>query len=143
MFQREFDSTRPEFIIGLGQHSRARKIRIERRAQNLMRRGRRPPDRQIERIQTQSVTANLRLPVCAGTTLAYDAGTYVCNYSMWQMHSWCQHHSAYWAFLHIPQHANVLEVVEYLKKVCDMIKSAKEHFGDVERPIVTRLSVPC
>jgi pyrrolidone-carboxylate peptidase len=125
MFKKEFDSTHPDFIIGLGQHSRARKIRIERRAQNLMRPGGKPPGRPIERNQRQAVMASLRLPVDAGTTLTYDAGTYVCNYSMWQANSWCLQRSAYWAFLHIPQHANVSEVVEYLESVRKMIKASQ------------------
>ena len=143
MFKREFDSTRPEFIIGLGQHSRARKIRIERRAQNLMLPGRKPPSRKIQRNQRQTVISNLRLPVSSGTTLSYDAGTYVCNYSMWQMHSWCQQHSAYWSFLHVPQHGNVLEVVEYLMKICEMIKRARGQFIEGERPTAVRLSALC
>ena len=140
MFKKEFDSTSPEFIIGLGQHSRARKIRIERRAQNLMRPARKSTGRRIQRNQRQVVISNLSLPVSAGTTLTYDAGTYVCNYSMWQMNSWCQQHSAYWAFLHIPQHANVFEVVEYLQKSCEMIRSAREQFSEEGRPIAVRLS---
>jgi pyrrolidone-carboxylate peptidase len=143
MFKKKFDTTHPEFIIGLGQHSRAHKIRIERRAQNLMRPGRKPPGRPIERNQRQTVISNLSLPVCAGTTLTYDAGTYVCNYSMWQTYRWCQQHSAYWAFLHIPQRGNILEVVEYIKKICEMIKRAREQFSEVGRPSVTRLSAPC
>lgn len=143
MFKNEFDSTRPEFIIGLGQHSGARKIRIERRAQNLMRRGRKPHGSQIERNPKRTVISNLTLPVSAGTTVTYDAGTYVCNYSMWQMYSWCQQNSAYWTFLHIPQYGNVMEAVEYLKKICEMIKIAREQFSETERPRTVRLSDLC
>ena len=118
LFSRTFDTLQPQVIIGLGQHPRARKIRIERRAQNLMARTRTQPPRPIDGSEATARFATLRLPSSAATTITYNAGTYVCNFSMWQMSRWCERHDAKWAFLHIPRDTNIPHTVRYLQAAC-------------------------
>lgn len=70
MFETIFETVQPDVILGLGQHPRARKLRIERRTH-----------KRDHPAQTRFV--NLSLPHTSETTVTYDAGNYVCNYSMW------------------------------------------------------------
>lgn len=121
MFVDVFDEVRPDVIIGLGQHPRARKFRIERRARNWMIPGRQPPGHEISPGAMPQAFATLSLPRDHRTTISYDAGTYVCNYSMWQMHRWCQERGARWAFLHVPLSRDVCPVVDYLKQAVSEI----------------------
>lgn len=89
MFERALARANPELVIGLGQHPRARKLRLERRAhpKGKPRTGRR---------------VTLDLPRTADTTTSYDAGDYVCNFSMWVACGWCSQRGARFAFIHVP-----------------------------------------
>ena len=69
MFIDVFDQIQPTIIIGLGQHPRARKLRIERKT---FPRG----------DPKKSLTTTLKLPNTSDTTIAYNPGDYVCNFSM-------------------------------------------------------------
>lgn len=128
MFERCLARHRPAMIIGLGQHRHARKLRLERRAINRMaKRGQR--GRRIERGGPLTLAVNLRLPSTAVTTVAYDAGTYVCNYSMYVMLRYCAAHSARFAFIHISKRYEVSEAVAYLQRAIQGLSSAP--FGSV------------
>lgn len=124
MFSDVLDRVNPDFIIGLGQHPRARAVRIERRIRNWMIPHRTPPGRPIERRAPAQSLVSLILPKTTGTTVTYDAGTYVCNYSMWYTNKWAVRHGAHSAFLHIPRQANVAVVVRYLRKLVKALAAA-------------------
>lgn len=120
MFETVVLEETPEIVLGLGQHPRARKLRLERRARNLKTstngvsgpvtpRG--PSDRY----------ANLPLPETALTTTSYDAGTYVCNYSMYLMGEYCARSGGRFGFIHIPMNHATDPVNRYLLKVMDFL----------------------
>lgn len=102
MFERVFDRVRPGVVVGLGQHPRARKLRLERRAH-----ARGDPHR------ARFVT--LDLPRTRDTTVTYDAGDYVCNYSMWVATGWCARHGARYAFVHVPRDFPPARLESYLR----------------------------
>jgi pyrrolidone-carboxylate peptidase len=124
MFYKTFKEVAPDIVIGLGQHPRARKIRIERKAMNLMK----LDDGTIQTIKADAPVArysNLKLPESPITTVTYDAGTYVCNYSMFAMGEYAELSNVQYGFLHIPRSMGVMTIVGYLT---DMIKVFQNSF---------------
>ena len=98
------DSFNPDVIVGLGQHPRARKLRIERRTHK------RDHSAQVRFV-------NLSLPHTSETTVTYDAGNYVCNYSMWVSTAWCVQNDARCGFLHVPKDYCIKKVEKYISRV--------------------------
>lgn len=103
MFERAFARVNPEIVIGLGQHPRARKLRLEQRCHP---RGNPRTARFV----------SLRLPRTAQTTVTYDAGDYVCNFSMWVAGGWCGKNGARFAFIHVPRDYPPARLVGYLRR---------------------------
>ncbi len=101
MFEKTLKKHQPQIVIGLGQDARARKIRIERRAVN-WRKSRTGRGRPISRIGSKYLYVPLKIVPVHGTTVAYDAGDYVCNFSMYIMCEYCQNTAVKFAFLHLP-----------------------------------------
>ena len=101
MFERTLERLKPEVVIGMGQHPRARKLRLERRAR---------------RTGCAPRAVSLDLPRTADTTVTYDAGRYVCNYSMWVVQGWCAKHGARFAFMHVPMNYAPARVARYLRE---------------------------
>ena len=102
-----------EIIIGLGQCRRGRKLRLERKAVNL----RAEPDkapRPIARRSPGHHFATLPLARIPDTRVSYDAGTYVCNFSMFVMLEHCRRHGGRFGFVHIPKDHDVQSAVDYL-----------------------------
>jgi pyrrolidone-carboxylate peptidase len=92
----------PDVVIGLGQCRRGRKLRIEGRAQNLWgRRG--EPLRRVSESGPGHLFANLRLPFDARTRASRDAGTYVCNFSMYVCLEYCATRGSRYGFIHVPR----------------------------------------
>ena len=110
MFIDVFDQIQPTIIIGLGQHPRARKLRIERKT---FPRG----------DPKKSLTTTLKLPNTSDTTIAYNPGDYVCNFSMWHTRAWCQKHNARSGFLHIPKNYSQDRLKRYLRYACTWCES--------------------
>lgn len=103
MFERALERARPDVVIGLGQHPRARKLRLERRAH-----ARGDPAR--------ARFVSLALPRTARTTVTYDAGDYVCNYSMWVVQGWCAKRGARFGFIHVPKDYPPARLAAYLER---------------------------
>ena len=106
MFENVFETVQPDVILGLGQHPRARKLRIERRAHK---RG----------CFIANRFSTLPLPQTSETTVAYDAGDYVCNYSMWIGIDWCGKNQARYGFLHIPKDYSQKKLSRYVKRAIE------------------------
>ncbi len=104
MFENAFETVQPDVILGLGQHPRARKLRIERRAHKRDR-------------SAQARFVNLALPHTSETTITYNAGNYVCNYSMWVSAAWCLQNNARCGFLHIPKDYSTKRLEQYVNRV--------------------------
>lgn len=122
MFYRALERHAPEIIIGLGQHRRARKLRIERKAVNL--RGRKPgPLKPIRDGGPPYLFVNLRLHDSEETTVTCDAGTYVCNFSMYVCLEYCRKTGCRFAFIHVPRRYDAAAAAGYVLKA---IRQARE-----------------
>ncbi len=115
MFEDALNNYRPRYVLGLGQSRGGDKLRIERYAQN-----------------TWAKRNEVSAPICLGSgnmrremkwslplkeicEYGEDAGTYVCNFSMWVCDEWAAMHSAQSAFLHIPASFDVPMAAEYIE----------------------------
>ena len=116
MFDSVLEDYQPELIIGLGQDSRARKIRIERKAKN-WRKGLLSPGRPIFKTGPDYQYVSHKVASNADTTITYDAGAYVCNYSMYVMCEFCKKTNAKFAFLHVPVKADVHNVADFVTNI--------------------------
>jgi len=107
---------RPDLVIGMGQHPRARKIRIERRAQNCQA----EPStvgKPIEAYGPDSRYVSLKIPSREGATVTYDAGNYVCNYSMYLMCRETERLNVPYAFLHVPITVDVEKAMRWIGEI--------------------------
>ncbi len=116
MFDCVLDEYQPELIIGLGQDSRARKIRIERKAKN-WRKGLLTLGRPISKAGPEHHYVSLKVVSNADSTITYDAGAYVCNYSMYVMCEYCKKTDAKFAFLHVPVKVDVSQVACFVTNI--------------------------
>ncbi|WOO42208.1 hypothetical protein [Rubellicoccus peritrichatus] len=113
MFEDAIKHHRPDIIIGMGQHPGAKKIRIERRAVNW---------RKDDQLNEQMIAENgpryrytsLKIPDDDLSTITYDAGTYVCNFSMYVMCEYSKRTGVPFAFLHVPFDVDPKRVVRYI-----------------------------
>lgn len=121
MFESRLNKVKPDLVIGLGQHSRARKLRIERKAINWMSAIRagvgQKGGKRIERNRCRELFLKENLPRMANTTVTYNAGCYVCNYSMWIVAKWCEGHGARSAFIHVPRKFSSDKAVAFLSEL--------------------------
>ncbi|MBI4526750.1 MAG: hypothetical protein HY695_23380 [Deltaproteobacteria bacterium] len=81
-FIERVEKYQPEIIVGIGQSSRRRRLSIERRAVNRMRARKGGKARSIRKGGPRSLATNLKLDRRELRT-SYNAGDYVCNYSMY------------------------------------------------------------
>ena len=113
MFESHFESIQPDIILGLGQHPTSETIREERVAKNVMaERGEAPVT--IDASAPETLSMSLRLPTSEVVVETTDAGSYVCNYSMWISESYSRANSGRAAFLHIPPNIDVAAARQFL-----------------------------
>jgi pyrrolidone-carboxylate peptidase len=115
MFNNTLRASNPEIIIGMGQHPRARKLRLERRARNV-KRDTGGEEALISKNGSAVRYVNMNLPVNEKTTITYDAGDYVCNYSMYLMSEYCVTRKSKFAFIHVPVNYSIKFVIDYLQQ---------------------------
>ena len=114
----------PQIVIGLGQDRTGRKLRLERKAVNRM--GRRGEvGRPIDPKGPAQLFVNLHLPETTATTVAYDAGSYVCNFSMYWMLRACRQTGCRFAFIHVPRHYDVAAATAYLRLAVRVAKGLR------------------
>jgi len=114
MFLTALSRHAPDIVIGLGQHRTGRKLRLERKAVNRMgRRG--EAGRPIDPEGPARLFVSLRLPETTATTVTYDAGSYVCNFSMYWMLRVCRQTGCRFAFIHVPRHYDIAAATAYLR----------------------------
>ena len=102
MFLDEIKTFDPDIVIGMGQHPRARKIRIERTAVNRKRNSRDEEPVPIHPDGPEKVYVSLKMPPRPDTRITYNAGDYVCNFSMYVIGRYCTYNGIKYAFLHVP-----------------------------------------
>ena len=107
LFTRTVKQVRPDVILGIGQCGRGNKIRIERTAHN----------------QGQHVRhVSLQLRPDAVSRISYDAGDYVCNFSMVTILDALRRTSTKFAFIHVPQAFNLDKAVQFVERQLKAIK---------------------
>ena len=122
MFDLALQRHQPQLVIGLGQDSRARKIRIERRAHN-WRKSPGGTGRPITKGGKKYLYVPLKVKTRPGTTITYDAGDYVCNYSMYLMCEYCRTTNNKFAFLHLPLSVNIARAVSLIGEIIQSARS--------------------
>lgn len=115
------ESLNPDYILGLGQCPRGELIRIERRSYNLMRDRSKNLEAPIDPDGPGLITPSWRIPTNSRRRNSYDAGRYVCNYSMYLFSRYAAEHQRKYAFLHIPRtfsvQSGVREIVNLLSRL--------------------------
>ena len=107
----------PDVIIGLGQHTRSKKIRIERKAVNLKRENKKEVPKKISKKGLKYLFLNLKLKKDKNSWISYDAGKYVCNYSMYVISDFSRIKDIKFAFIHLPKDIGLNPAVKYIKKI--------------------------
>ena len=115
------EQLQPNYMLGLGQCPRGRLIRIERRAYNLMRQNKADAGVPIVPGEPEYLLPNWRIAPTGRMRHSYDAGRYVCNYSMYLLGGYAAAQGCRYAFLHVPRQfsvrAGVREIVRLLEKL--------------------------
>ena len=123
MFEAAFELAQPNYILGLGQSRRETHLQLESIAKNLMRDTGIDPAAISSSVAESERMLRWTLPLesdCAGSK---DAGSYVCNYSMWIAEEWAREHDAKSAFIHIPVAFDVQRVVDYVTSILKRVKA--------------------
>lgn len=125
-FISQIGKIRPDIIIGLGQTSKGRKLKIERRAVNLKRGidGKKSSAAILEK-RARYLFVSLKLKKNSHSRISYNAGKYVCNYSMYVILDFLRKYrkSIKFAFIHIPKNYHKRVAVRYLEKTIQSIKN--------------------
>jgi pyroglutamyl-peptidase len=113
---------RPDLVLGLGQCSRGRLLRIERRAVNLRRNNKSRKGRAIVRGRPKMLASSLRLAALnfgKRTKVSRNAGDYVCNFSMYVILNYLRRHrpDARFGFIHVPHDYDRKRAVKSVTKV--------------------------
>jgi len=126
MFLKIFKRIQPDIIIGMGQHPKARKIRIERKARNEWSE-KKSKGKRIDRSHPEHLYSTLSIAIPRShlkeVTVTYDAGNYVCNFSMFTALTAPEEVRVPYTFLHIPKDYPVHKGVGFLTQ---LIRSFQE-----------------
>ena len=115
---------KPDVILGLGQCSRGRSLRIERHAANKRRNEKSDEPRPIIPGGAPRLRTNLKLAL--GGRSSNNAGEYVCNYSMYLMLDFInrRHLPICYGFIHIPHRYDYKKALRLLADAVGKIEAA-------------------
>ena len=115
---------KPDVILGLGQCARGRLLRIETRTTNKRRKDRREISKPIIPGGTRRLFTNLKIKLGRLSRRSNDAGSYVCNYSMYVILDFLKRRrlNVPFGFIHIPHGYDPRKAVSVLVKVIGEIK---------------------
>ena len=111
-------SFRPDAVLGLGQCSRGRLLRMETSAKNRRRDGGDVNPRPIVRGGAPKLFPDLRLSLRGHGRLSRDAGDYVCNYSMYVILDFIkrQRLPVRFGFIHVPRRYDAEKALRTLRR---------------------------
>ncbi|MGH7773150.1 MAG: hypothetical protein ACREQA_13065 [Candidatus Binatia bacterium] len=114
----------PDVVLGLGQRSRGRRLKIELKAGNQKRKDKREKPRSIVPGGPERLRTSLELNGIDQARISYDAGNYVCNYSMYVILDYLRRNRlpTRFGFIHIPHHYNVDKAIRFLRKALKQIR---------------------
>lgn len=121
LFLAPLEELQPDWVLGLGQCPRGHLLRLERRAYNQMRERRSDSGQPIDPTQPDWLSLDWKLPVSSDTRVSYDAGRYVCNFSMFQVGLYAQQKGIPSAFVHIPKDYPLNRALNWLERVLNLI----------------------
>jgi len=114
-------SINPDIIIGTGMCKRGSKIRIEKKAVNIMKNLKSETFKKInpDFSTTYCYKTTFKIKTTQYSRYSYNAGTYVCNFSMFVILEYINKlkKNIKFAFLHIPQKLNPLKAKSLLGKL--------------------------
>lgn len=113
---------KPDIILGLGQCSRGKKIRIERKAVNLKKHNKKEKAKIISRNKPKYLFTSLKLKKDKGSRISYNAGQYVCNFSIYVISDFSKNKIGF-AFLHIPSDYNLNKAVRFVESKINRLAS--------------------
>ena len=118
---------KPDVILGLGQTSRSKRIKIERRAVNRRRANKDDRARPIRAGGRKRLATNLRLNGGRQARISHDAGDYVCNYSMYVILDYLKQRGlpARFGFIHIPHDSSLARARRFLAGVIRNIQASR------------------
>jgi pyrrolidone-carboxylate peptidase len=116
----------PDVVLGLGQCSSGARFRIERRALNrrCSTKGTKPVA--INSAGPKELIPTLRLQGERGARISRNAGTYVCNYSMYVILDYLRRHRlpTRFGFIHISCAVSCMRATRYLERVLDRLQNS-------------------
>lgn len=121
LFLRVLEKEKPNTVLGLGQTPKGNKIRIERKAKNLRKEN---GEKVILKDGPEYQFANLELERDDNSQVSFDAGEYVCNFSMYLMIDGALRRGMKFAFLHIPMSFDLKKAVEFVERKIDEIEKS-------------------
>jgi pyroglutamyl-peptidase len=117
---------RPDLVLGLGQCSRGRLLRIERRAVNKRRNRKREKPHTITHGGVRSLKTTLNLEPAPGkqAKLSSNAGDYVCNFSMYVILDYLRRYrpEAQFGFIHVPYDYDPKRAAKFVRKFLKTLK---------------------
>lgn len=122
IFKDAIKNYKPDFIIGMGQYPRGKKIRIERTAYNEKRNSKKERSSIISKKYPEKLYATLKLASDNNSRITYNAGRYVCNFSMFTCLSYTKNTCTKYAFLHIPKDIEIKKGVDFVEKALKNLK---------------------
>jgi pyrrolidone-carboxylate peptidase len=124
MFVQKIRKMNPCAVLGLGQDSRARKIRIERKAVNLKKDADEASATLIAADGPEALFCTTYPQNIDGTTITYDAGQYVCNFSMYTCLEYCIPNEVDYMFLHVPTAINPKQAAKTIRPIIHHLRKA-------------------
>lgn len=111
---------KPDIIFGLGMSGRGKKIRIERKARNIRKAKKDEKLRVIDK-RGKDIFVNIKIKYDKNSRISYDAGWYICNFSMYIILKSMKKNQKY-AFFHIPKDYDLKKAVKFFSKIIDKIQ---------------------
>lgn len=107
---------KPDVILGLGQSFRSKRLKIERRAGNRRRESKGKQAKPINSGVSKWLAATLKLKGDSQARISYNAGGYVCNYSMYVILDYSKRHRlpTRFGFIHIPHRYDIEKATRFL-----------------------------
>lgn len=115
---RKIEKHQPDIVIGLGQ-GKERLLSIERKAKNIFKTEKSKRRRKISPQGPKQYLVNLKLKKIPETRISYDAGDYVCNFSMYIIMDFIKKKKLKikFAFIHIPKDYNPQKAFSAIQKI--------------------------
>jgi pyroglutamyl-peptidase len=125
-FLESIQECKPDVVLGLGQCSRGRRLRIEAQAVNRRRHNKWEKARPIVAGGALRLRTHLRFNLGPRARLSQNAGDYVCNYSMYVILDFLKRRRApiRFGFIHVPRGYDAAMAVRILAKEIGKITSA-------------------